>query len=149
MGDTDSYLDRVSDILVTDAYHSISIEGYTVSLELINKVRNGEWDPDNNNNDKEHRNAMAARGYWEFFNIVKEMITRILSGANSGKTAKADHGRWYRSLFAPSVASGILSLGDLAGYKNIPLYIRRSMHTTLSPDALRDTMPAFFNAIRG
>ncbi len=146
-GDTDSYLDRVSDIFVTDAYHSLSIEGYTVSLELINKVRNGEWDPDNNNNDKEHRNAMAARGYWEAFNIVKETITRILSGENSGKAAKADHGRWYRSLFAPSVASGILSPGDLAGYRNIPVYIRGSMHTPLSPDAVRDAMPAFFKLL--
>jgi hypothetical protein len=38
---TDAYLKHVEEIFVTDAYHSLSIEGYRVSAELIERVRNG------------------------------------------------------------------------------------------------------------
>ncbi len=45
-----AYLKQVDDIYMTDAdadaYHSLSIEGYKVSFELIERVRRGEWDPD-------------------------------------------------------------------------------------------------------
>ena len=42
------YLKAVNDTYVKDAYHSLSIEGYRVSLELIDRVRNGECKPDEN-----------------------------------------------------------------------------------------------------
>jgi hypothetical protein len=37
--DVDVYLKAMDDIHVTDAYHSLSIEGYRVSRDLIEKVR--------------------------------------------------------------------------------------------------------------
>ena len=37
--DKDVYLRRVDEVYVTDAYHSLSIEGYRVSTELIERVR--------------------------------------------------------------------------------------------------------------
>ncbi len=37
--DIAAYLKAVDDIYVTDAYHSLSIEGYRVSPELIERVR--------------------------------------------------------------------------------------------------------------
>src|SRR3982075_443633 len=37
--DTESYLKTVDEIYVEDAYHSLSIEGYRVSRELIERVR--------------------------------------------------------------------------------------------------------------
>lgn len=50
-----SNLKAADDIYVTDAYHSLSIEGYRVSPELIERVRSGEWDPDENADDHQHR----------------------------------------------------------------------------------------------
>ncbi len=47
-------------------------------------------------------------------------------------------------LFAPSVAAGLLTPGDLAGYRTNQVYIRGSKHTSLNPDAVRDAMPIFF-----
>ena len=44
--DIGSYMERVQEIYVTDAYHSLSIEGYRVNRELIEKVRLGTWNPD-------------------------------------------------------------------------------------------------------
>src|SRR5690606_38256130 len=41
--------------------------------------------------------------------------------------------------------TGLLSPGDLAGYRNAPVYIRSSKHVPPRADAVRDLMPAFFD----
>jgi Fic family protein len=139
---------RVEDAYVTDAYHSLSIEGYQVSRELIERVRTGTWNPETNEDDREQRNAMAARGYWQAYQSVQGSVRRVLQGENAGAVADDDHRTWYRELFAPSVTAGLLRPGDLAGYRNGPVYIRKSMHVPLNRDALRDAMPAFFELLR-
>ncbi|HCS27198.1 MAG TPA: cell filamentation protein Fic [Spongiibacteraceae bacterium] len=145
--DKQAYLEQVDDIYVTDAYNSLSIEGYRVSANLIEKVRSGDWNPEDDQEDRQHRDALAARGYWLAFQSVKSSIEKILGGANPGEVVERDHGAWYRELFAPSVTAGILKPADLAGYRNGPVYIRRSMHTPLNRDALRDAMPAFLELL--
>jgi hypothetical protein len=117
-----------------DAYHSLSIEGYKVTDELIEKVRSGNWQPDTNASDSEQRNAMAARGYWQAFQAVKESIRKILAGRNSGEVADTDHRGWYRELFAPSVAAGLLKPSNLAGYRYPPLHGRQRTHCPLSDE---------------
>src|SRR6202040_2127805 len=57
--DTASYLHEVEELYVTDAYHSLSIEGYRVSEALIERVRSGDWNPDENEEDRKNRNALA------------------------------------------------------------------------------------------
>jgi len=146
--DTKAYLKRVEDVYALDAYHSLSIEGYQVSPELIERVRSGDWNPDDNEADREHRNALAARGYWQAFQRVEGSVKKVLEGASPGQVADTDHGDWYRELFAPSVAAGLLRPADLAGYRNGPVYIRRSMHVPPSPEAVHDAMPAFFDLLR-
>src|ERR1035437_5552206 len=91
---------------------------------------------------------MAARGYWLAFQSVQEGVGRVLRGDNPGQVTDEEHGAWYRELFAPSVASGILKPADLAGYRNSQVYIRKSMHVPLNRDAVRDAMPAFFDLLR-
>jgi len=145
--DIDAYMKHVEDVYVTDAYHSLSIEGYQVSEELIRRVRDRTWNPDDEE-DREHRNALAARGYHDAFQVVKDSVRKVLIGAGAGDTAEADHGKWYRELFSPGVTAGILQPGDLAGYRNGPVYIRQSMHTPPAREAVRDLMPAFFNLLR-
>ncbi|HZD51014.1 MAG TPA: Fic family protein, partial [Silvibacterium sp.] len=146
--DPKAYLKRVNDTYVTDAYHSLSIEGYQVTPELIERVRLGSWNPALNQGDREQRNAMAARGYWLAFKAVEQAVAKVLAGQNPGQVADEDHGAWYRELFAPSVVSGILKAGDLAGYRTSQVYIRKSMHVPLNPEAMRDAMPAFFDLLR-
>ncbi len=143
----DEYLKDVEDAYISDAYHSLSIEGYQVSAELIEQVRSGNWNPDNNESDKAHRDALAARGYWQAFQSVKKSLEKILGGQNPGAVADDDHRIWYRELFTPSIAIGILKPADLAGYRNDRVYIRRSMHTPPAQDAVRDLMPVFFELL--
>jgi fido (protein-threonine AMPylation protein) len=142
------YLQQVEEIYATDAYHSLSIEGYKVTQELIERVRQGSWNPDKDATDRDQVSAVAARGYWQAFQKVKSSIEKILSGANAGEIINTNHRDWYREMFAPSVTAGILKASDLAGYRNGDVFIRGSMHVPLKPDAVRDAMPALLDMLR-
>jgi hypothetical protein len=131
-----------------DAYHSLSIEGYKVTDELIERVRSGNWKPDQSASDAEQRNAMAARGYWKSFQAVKESVKNILTGSNPGEVVDNDHRVWFRELFAPSVTVGLLKPSDLAGYRTNQVYIRGSKHTPLNPDAVREAVPVLFELLK-
>ena len=144
----DHYLKHVENVYVTDAYHSLSIEGYRVSPELIERVRSSAWNPEDSENDREHRNALAARGYWQAYQAVRESIEKALRGDNPGNVADDDHRIWYREMFEPSITAGILKPADLAGYRNIRVHIRRAMQVPPSHEAVRDAMPAFFDLLR-
>ena len=146
-GDPRAYLEAVDEIYVTDAYHSLSIEGYRVSPELIERVRRGAWNPDENPEDRENRNALAARGYFDAFLSAKASVGKVLGGANAGRVSRVDHRNWYRQLFGPSVAAGIVRTADLAGYRTGPVYIRRSKHVPPPRDAVRDCMPVLFELL--
>lgn len=146
--DIDACLKDIDAQYILDAYHSLSIEGYKVTDDLIEKVKTGNWKPDEDSSDAEQHNAMAARGYWQAFQAVKESIKKILKGENSGEVAENDHRVWYRELFAPSVVAGLLEPADLAGYRSNQVYIRGSMHTPLNPEAVRDAMPVLFELLK-
>lgn len=146
--DIKAYMQHVDDVYVTDAYHSLSIEGYRVSPGLIKRVRNQSWNPENNEEDQEQRDAMAARGYYQAFQAIKDSVTKVLYSENPGTVVDDDHRTWYRELFAPSITAGILQPADLAGYRNDQVYIRHSMHTPPNREALRELMPALFDLIK-
>ena len=146
--DIDKYGSEVEDNYATDAYHSLSIEGYRVSPDLIERVRTGAWNPDVIEENRQQRDTLAARGYYLAFEAVKQSVRKVLEGQNAGDTADDDHGDWYRAMFAPSVQAGILRATDLAGYRNDQVYIRHSTHIPPSREAVRDLMPAFFELLR-
>lgn len=143
--DIESYLDHVDEKYIEDAYHSLSIEGYQVSRELIDKVRSGNWQPDGD--DKEHKSALVARGYYQAFQSVKDSVRKILAGVNAGDILEEDHSRWYRQMWMPFVSAGILTASDLIGYRTNQVYIRGSQHIPLNPHAVSDAMPELFRLI--
>jgi hypothetical protein len=145
--DHEKYMKEVEEIYVTDAYHSLSIERYRVTPELIERVRSGTWDI-NNSEDKKQRDAMAARGYWQATQKVRESILKVLNGKNAGAVTDEDHGDWYRELFGPSVVAGLLKASDLAGYRNHQVYISGSMHVPVNADGVRDVMPELFELLK-
>ena len=146
--DIEAYMKDVEDRYKLDAYHSLSIEGYKVSEELIEKVRSGNWKPDENSSDKDDKSALAARGYWQAFQEVKKSLRTILGGANPGTVVEKDHRVWYQEMFAPSVMAGIIRASDIVGYRTSQVYIRNSMHTPLNPEAVRETMPVLFDLLK-
>ncbi len=110
-------------------------------------MRSGNWNPHIEERDRENRDALAARGYWQAFQAVKQSLESVLRGDNPGAVADRDHPDWYREVFGPSITAGILQPADLAGYRNGPVFIRRSMHVPPSRDSVRELMPAFFELL--
>ena len=143
----EKFISSVKEIYVTDAYHSLSIERYQVTPELIDRVRNGSWNAKDNDGDSKQRDAMAAKGYWDAFQMVEKSIRKVLTGDNAGEVLDNDHGDWYRALFGPSVVSGLLKPADLAGYRNHQVYITNSMHVPLNSEAVRDAMPVLMGLL--
>jgi len=143
-----SYLTFVDDLYKSDAYHSLSIEGYSVSSKLIERVQEGDWDPEHHDDDRKNRDALAARGYWQAFQRVKAAVSEIISGANAGALVRTAHREWYRELFQPCVAAGLISATALAGYRNDAVYLRTSRYVPPRWEAARDAMPALFDLLK-
>ena len=146
-GDRGAYLEFVDDIYKSDAYHSLSIEGYSVTPALIERVQQRDWHPDNDDGDRKNRDALAARGYWQAFQKVKEAVADIIAGASPGARARASHMDWYRELFQPCVAAGIVPAAALAGYRKDAVYLRTSRYVPPRWEAVRDAMPALFDLL--
>lgn len=145
--DQKAYLSIVDDLYKSDAYHSLSIEGYTVTPELIERVRVGNWDPVGNPTDREGLNALAARGYWQAFQRVKETVAKLIEGVEAGALVREDHRDWYREMFQPSVAAGLLRPAALAGYRSQPVYLKGSRHVPPRWESVVDAMSALFDLI--
>ena len=147
--DRDAYLQKIDGVYKLDAYHSLSIEGYQVTPELVQRVATGAWDPEREPSDRESSSALAARGYWLAFQRVRETVRRILIARGDIGIVRSAHRDWYRELFSPHVAVGLLGASSLAGYRTQPVYLRGSRHVPPRAEILRDAMPALFDLIEG
>ncbi len=145
--DTGAYLSFVDDIYRNDAYHSLSIEGYRVTPELIDRVHVGNWDPDHQDADLQNRDALAARGYWQAFRLVRAVVSEIIGGGGAGALVRRAHRDWYRELFQPCVPAGLIAASALAGYRGDAVYLRGSRHVPPRREAVRDAMPALFDLL--
>lgn len=145
---TQHYLAAVNELYEYDAYNSLSIEGYHVTPELIQRVISNRWDPDLHPEDKQTRDALAARGYYDAFQKVKKAIDAILQGCEPGQAIANDLSQWYYHLFAPSLHAGLLSAADLVGYRDSRVYIRNSRHAPPPKEAVLDCMEAFFHCLQ-
>lgn len=145
--DQAAYLGFVDDIYKSDAYHSLSIEGYNVTPALVERVQQGNWNPGSHEDDRQSRDALAARGYWQAFQQVKVVVAEIISGTSAGARVGATHMDWYRELFQPCVTAGIIPTTALAGYRNDAVYLRTSRYVPPRWEAVRDAMPELFSLL--
>lgn len=123
-----------------DAYHSLSIEGYQVTIGLIEKVAKGEWNPGEDDWDKQTRDALCAKGYYLAYQAVRESVQKILAGQSAGEVVREDYRKWYQQMWMPQVNAGILRAVDLVGFRDHQVYIRGSQHTPLLQKAVRPAM---------
>jgi fido (protein-threonine AMPylation protein) len=110
-------------------------------------VRSGDWDPLAREADRRNRDALAARGYWQAFQLVRDTVAAILAGEDPVSLLDASHRDWYSELFQPCVAVGLIEATALAGYRNEAVYINRSRHVPPRWEAVRDAMPALFDLL--
>jgi fido (protein-threonine AMPylation protein) len=147
--DTNAYLKFVDEIYQSDAYHSLSIEGYRVTPELIERVRAGAWNPEANEADRKNRDALAARGYWLAFQSVKKAVAQIIAGAAAATLVRSAHRDWYREMFQPCVAAGLIDAQALAGYRTHFVYLQGSRHVPPRWEVVPDAMEAMFDLLQG
>lgn len=83
-------LSMIEKLYTEDAYHSLSIEGYQVTEDLIRRIKEGAWNPDAERADNEQRNALAAKGYLGAFNAVTASVRKVFEGDHPGKVLSAD-----------------------------------------------------------
>jgi|GEM_PF-1460604 len=130
---------------IQDAYHSLSIEKYIVSEEMIESIASGQWDPETQ---KDAINAMAAKGYIDAFNFVLREALRDEALWQSGNTPTEDISEILlalvlgikRRLFAPMAEAGLLSPSDLESYRNHPIFIRGSNHVPMNHTKIAEAM---------
>ncbi|MBX3162128.1 MAG: Fic family protein [Deltaproteobacteria bacterium] len=144
--DRGAYLHAIDDVYKLDAYHSLSIEGYRVTPELVARVASGDWDPDGIPADRDNRDALAAHGYWLAFQRVRDTVARILETGDR-RIVRTAHRAWYRELFGPFVSAGLLTPAMLGGYRNAPVYLRGSRHVPPRSEVLGDAMSALFDLV--
>ena len=145
--DQAAYLRFVDDAYRSDAYHSLSIEGYQVTPELIERVRSGDRDSPADDADRRDRDALAARGYWQAFQSVKRTVTKVLAGEDPGLLARGAHREWHRELFQPFVAAGLIAPTALAGYRLDAVYLRGSRHVPPRWQTVPAAMTALFDLL--
>ncbi|MBI2337113.1 MAG: Fic family protein [Deltaproteobacteria bacterium] len=142
-------LKKIKELYSRDAYHSLSIEGYQVTEDLINKIAQGNWDPNNNPQDKQQKDALAAKGYYEAFQRVTESIQKVFQQQKSaGEIFEDDLQTWYRKLFLPLVQANLLKAASLAGYRNHPVFISNSRHIPPPVNAVVDSMETLFKLLK-
>lgn len=140
--DAESILSMMDATYIKDSYNSLSIEGYKITEGLLEKVRSGNWDPKNDEEDKERKNALAARGYYQAYQLLKQSVAAALVGQDPAQMYVKSHQSWHFQLFEPCIRAGIIKASDLVGYRTYQVYIRNSMHVPLNPDAVLDAMTA-------
>lgn len=92
---------------------------------------------------------MAARGYWLAFQKVKQAVAQILAGTDAARLVRNAHRDWYREMFQPCVAAGLIEAQALAGYRNHPVYLQGSRHVPPRWDVAADAMDAMFDLLEG
>lgn len=142
-----AYLERVEEIYTHDAYNSLSIEGYQITPELIERIASGAWNPEESKDDQQQRNAMAAKGYREAFKLVKKSVGDILGGQEAPAVVNRDLPDWYRALFSPSVQAGLLPAYALAGFRNRAVFIRGSAHVPPPHEAVTELLETLFTLL--
>ncbi len=146
--DPKDYLQLVQQSYESDAYNSLSIEGYHVDAALIHRVENHGWDPENIPQDAVERDALAARGYFEAFQQIKQSLQAILESTPAGECIEQDLPKWYSKLVDPMVRANIINVAQASGYRLGPVYIRGSTHVPPPREALLDAMDTFFECLK-
>jgi hypothetical protein len=146
--DTEPYLKFVDEIYPSDAYHSLSIERYRVTPELIERVRAGAWNPETHEADRKDGDALAARGYWQAFQKVKEAVAQIIAGTDAAQLVRGAHRDWYREMFQPCVAAGLIDVAALAGYRTHAVFLQGSRHVPPRWEVVPDAMEAMFDLLQ-
>lgn len=142
-----AWFERARELYACDAYHSLSIEGFQVTPELIARIAAGGESDESGGQAENSR--LAAKGYSLAHESVMESVRRIFDKEPSAEVIMHDLPYWYSELHRPFVQVGRMTAGDLSGYRERPVFLRGSRHVPPHHGrAVVDSMEAFYAALR-
>lgn len=138
---------KIEGIYARDAFHSLSIERYCVTSELLAQTADESWIVDEAADIEVQRNAMAAYGYYRAFRSVLRSLREICAEADVEKVVERGVEKWYRGLFSAGVRSGRIFEYELAGYRSGTARIAGAEHVPPSPEMVPELMECFFELL--
>jgi Fic family protein len=134
--DRDAYLRSMDDVFARDAFHSLALEGYRITPEVIQRAATAASDPVGGD-ERRGREVLDARAYWRSFQLVKQTVAKVLAGENAGALTRTAYVLWQREL-SPTVSDTARSgTTSDAG----------SRHLSLRWKAEREAVPALFDLL--
>ena len=137
--------ESLSRVFQEDAYHSLRIEGYRVTPEMIKSVV--DWNPENYPSKEQQHDARACRGYFLAFKRAESIIQDIIKNKkNPGDTMRQAHFDFYQDLFTPDRESQSLKK-ESPKYRGHFIYLRGSRYVPPQHSVLPEAMGEFLDLL--
>jgi Fic family protein len=115
-----------------DAYHSTTLEGYRITPDVVEAIVQGSPLPDGPQSEESLRSAMAVQGYSGAFDRALRLARQRAPITGAGILDL------YEELFRPSVDAGIVSPGQLRGWRTAPVTLSGWRHVPPNHKKIRD-----------
>lgn len=129
-----------------DTYHSTTIEGYRITKEEVRAVIDGV--PYEGRTPDEITRMMALKGYSRAFDrtlaLIHEAFQRGGPEVSEGMIFDL-----YLELWGPSIDAGLVGVADMRGWRESPVFIRRSRHVPPAPEKVSRYMAQFVDQVAG
>ncbi len=129
-----------------DTYHSTTIEGYRITKEEVRAVIDGV--PYEGRTPDEITRQMALKGYSRAFDRTLDLIHEAFARGGPEVT-EAVIFDLYLELWGPSIDAGLVGVADMRGWRESPVFIRRSRHVPPAPEKVSRYMAQFLAQIAG
>lgn len=117
-----------------DAYHSLTIEGYNVTHEIIQKLQNDE------EVDSDLKNKTAAKGFIKVLSFVKTLIKTEFE-LEQDLTEQL-----WNELWSPSINAGLFDF-EIDIYRRRPVFIRGSQSVPPSYEKIHYLLEEFYDQV--
>jgi Fic family protein len=126
--------DDIDNLAENDAYHSLTIEAYDVTQEIIHKINEGE------DVDSDLRNKTAVKGFIRVLSFIKSIV-----GKDYEITQDLTEELW-KELWSPSINAGLFDF-EIDVYRKRPVYIRNSLSVPPSHEKIYYLLEEFYDQI--
>ncbi len=129
-----------------DAYHSLTIEGYRVTREMIDRVARNEWNPLVHSSDQARLQGAAIKGYSRAFQQVRSVVNEMLNQAvHPARIVSQNLLRWQELLFHDYREAGLQE--PSIGYRESFVYITHRSFVFPSARLVPELMEVFMSKL--
>ena len=131
-------------VVPADTYHSTTIEGYRITREEVRAVLEGV--PYEGRTQDEIARLMALKGYSQAFDQTLDLVRETFGGQKLSEGMIFD---LHLELWGPSIDAGIVEAADMRGWRESPVFIRRSRYVPPGPEKVGRYMAQLVEQVNG